>query len=292
MSSQEILANSITNTVDKEKSAQEEQDDEVIIDDQNPLLEDDLQIDEPEQKVNTDEPDQRNQEDEASENEQNLSDFINNTEFSYQSSSTAQNLKILLIQSTIGLALKLKPKLGKMLITNSDGGCCDDIRKSLDLNKQLLGEDVADLISVKQITWDESLQVSGTRYDYICITGSHFSQEFVQILEKIVPTVLSVVDDQERVFLLGPTSEEDISQFEDNVGDTIFESKKEEIDVPTKNSNSLGQFGDPDNHYSSENKDLIDEGIFDDDQALQREGHLGLPSLEDDNEDDYFEPIG
>ncbi len=41
----------------------------------------------------------------------------------------------------------------------------------------------------------------------------------------------------------------------------------------------------------SENKDLIDEGIFDDDQVLQGDCNIGLPSLDVDNDDDYFEPI-
>lgn len=187
-----------------------------------------------------------------------------------------------------------------MLITNNNEKWWEHIRKNLELNKELLGEETLSNISVKQITWDESLQVSGTRYDYICITGSNFSQEFSQILEKIIPNVLSLIDDQERVFLLGPTSPESISDFEEKVGDGIFDSSKEEIgiaflkhlDVPVKSSNSADQLSDPEKHYFSENKDLIDEGIFDEDKDLEGAGHLGLPSLEDDNDDEYFEPVG
>lgn len=163
--------------------------------------------------------------------DQTLSEIANKN-LSYKSNLPPDSkIEDSLWKATVALVMKLQNKLGSMVITNNDPSIWSNIKDNLQLHKAKLGQDLVDKITVVPIVWDESLQISGNKYDYVCITDSNFSSEFSQTLIRTIPNILTQVDDQERVFLLGKTT----CQTPQNVQEQgeeleeIFEEPKVEI---------------------------------------------------------------
>ena len=67
-------------------------------------------------------------------------------------------------------------------------------------------------------------------------------------------------------------------------------------DIPQGKINIIDEIEGREKVEFQENKDLIDEGIFNDEMVINNwddeDVNIGLPRLEEDNEDDYFEALG
>ena len=144
MNSQGMLAEEKSPIISQDKVDNEQKDEDIEINDFNPLDDEnaqvcltpsfifhlnsyfiDLDIDEFGAKIKEKESTQNSQDVEMVPkpiaDSHNLSDFIKNNNFSYQSSMEEEmESENSLFQATIGLVIKLKQKFGKMLITNKN----------------------------------------------------------------------------------------------------------------------------------------------------------------------------
>ena len=68
--------------------------------------------------------------------------------------------------AAIGLAIKLKSKIGEILISDGNEECCEHLKRNLLLNQDAIGAENIKRIHVKHIVWDENFR-SDKKYDYV-----------------------------------------------------------------------------------------------------------------------------
>ena len=132
--------------------------------------------------------------------------------------------------AAITLAIKLKDKFGEILISDGNEEWWESIKKNLELNKDLIGEDNMQRIKVKQIIWDENYQLSDQKYDYICISDCLFFRKFHKALQHTISELLEDNDEEGRVFIMGPNRSNTLWEFIEGVEENeIFDHNIEEV---------------------------------------------------------------
>lgn len=105
-------------------------------------------------------------------------------------------------------------------------------------------------ITVKCIVWDENLQLSENKYDYIWIADCLFFRKYHKALEHTLSELLEDSDEEGRVFIMGPNRSNTMWEFIDNIeSDNIFEHTVEEMeedpaiveDIPSPTESKLIQ---------------------------------------------------
>ena len=133
--------------------------------------------------------------------------------------------------AAIALAIKLKDKIGEIMISDGNEQCCESIRNAVKLNQDAIGIDNLPRITVKWIVWDEGLQLSENKYHYICIADWLFFRKYHRALEHTISELLEDSDEEGRVFIMGPNRSNTMWEFIDKVEqDNIFEHSVEEIE--------------------------------------------------------------
>lgn len=133
--------------------------------------------------------------------------------------------------AAIALAIKLKDKIGEIMISDGNEQCCESIRNAIRLNQEAIGIDNLHRITVKWIVWDEGLQLSEKKYDFICIADWLFFRKYHKALEHTISELLDDSDEEGRVFIMGPNRSNTMWEFIDKVEqDNIFEHSVEEIE--------------------------------------------------------------
>lgn len=62
--------------------------------------------------------------------------------------------------AAIALAIKLKDKIGEIMISDGNEECWESIKRNLNLNKDIIGAENLQRISIKCIIWDENYQLT------------------------------------------------------------------------------------------------------------------------------------
>lgn len=62
--------------------------------------------------------------------------------------------------AAIALAIKLKDKIGEIMISDGNEQCWESIKRNLNLNKDIIGVENLQRISIKCIIWDENYQLT------------------------------------------------------------------------------------------------------------------------------------
>lgn len=119
--------------------------------------------------------------------------------------------------AAIALAIKLKDKIGEILISDGNKQCWESIKRNLELNKEAIGEQNFSRISVKCIVWDENLKLSENKYDYIWIADWLFFRKYHKALEHTLSELLEDSDEEGRVFIMGPNRSNTLWEFIDEV---------------------------------------------------------------------------
>lgn len=62
--------------------------------------------------------------------------------------------------AAIALAIKLKDRVGEIMISDGNEECWESIKRNLALNKDIIGAENLQRISVKWIVWDEDYELT------------------------------------------------------------------------------------------------------------------------------------
>ena len=181
--------------------------------------------------------------------------------------------------AAIALAIKLKDKIGKIMISDGNEECWESIKRNLQLNKDAIGEENLSRISVKCIVWDENLKLSENKYDYIWIADCLFFRKYHRALEHTLSELLEDSDEEGRVFIMGPNRSNTLWEFIDEVDQNeIFDHTVEKVQEMTQVEQHIS--GEEDMEVDRYFEDQDDDEVQLDLPQEDEEENTGLPALD------------
>lgn len=132
--------------------------------------------------------------------------------------------------AAIALAIKLKVKIGHIMISDGNEEWCEGIKKNLQLNADAIGSDNVARVVIKHIVWDEEFQ-SDHKYDYIFMADWLFFRDYHEALQNTLAELLQDSDDEGRVLIVGPNRSNTVNEFVSTINEAqMFDHNIDPID--------------------------------------------------------------